>query len=445
MAGSLALSGLASGVDTSSIIQQLMAVESQGRTRLTNKQSQVSAGESAIKDVQSKLTALQSAASALTSSSLWTNTQTADSSDSSRVGATLLSATAGAGGTTLNVTALASSAQHAYSYDSTSGATIKLMRGSTQVGSDVTIDAGTSIADAAAKINSSNLDVSATVVTDDGVQNLVLAAKSTGAVSDFSVTGLSASTNARWERTGGDATFTVGSDTTVRTSSTNVVDNAIPGVRLTLKATTASPVTVTVGSPTPSTDGVNAQIQAYVKAYNALIDTVNAKLTEKTSKTDVTQGTLFGDTGLSSLVSNLRLLTSRDDPTNTVDSLADLGITTGAPSSTPTDDSKLGKLTIDSTKLSDLLTSSPDKVKSLLAGVSKTIGAYVTGQSKVLDGRVTSAESEQRSLTDQLSEMDRQLDLKQKRLEAQFTAMETALSQSQSMQSQLTSQIASLG
>jgi flagellar hook-associated protein 2 len=83
MAGSLALSGLASGVDTSGIVQQLMAIESQGRDRIVTKQGQVTAQQSALKDIASKLSALKTAAASLTDSATWTSSQTVDSSDSS--------------------------------------------------------------------------------------------------------------------------------------------------------------------------------------------------------------------------------------------------------------------------------------------------------------------------------------------------------------------------
>jgi flagellar hook-associated protein 2 len=451
MAGELALSGLASGVDTSGIVQKLMQIEQQGRTRITTKQSQVTARESGIKTVQSALTALKTAATALSDASTWTSQQTVASSDSSRIGAVMLGATAGAGGTTLNVTALASSAQHAYDYTPASGATIALMRNGSQVGPSVTIDPNTSIKDAAAKINAAGLDVSASVVNDNGVDTLVFAAKSTGAASAFSITGLGASANTRWERAGSDADYTVGDDPTVRHSASNTVENAIPGVKLTFNSTTPAPVTITVGSPGLDNDAVKKKITDYVNAYNALIDTVNGKVTEKTIKkddqvytSDATKGMLFGDTGLTGMLSKLRGLSVADDPLNAWDSLGDLGISTGKAGATSAD-SKLGKLTIDTTKLSDLLGTNPDKVKSLLANVSKQIGDYVDGQSKVLDGRVDSAESELKGLSDQLRRTDDMLKAKQDRLEAQFAAMETALSQAQSQQSWLSGQLASLG
>ena len=451
MAGALALSGLASGVDTSGIVQKLMQIEQQGRTRITTKQSQITARESGIKDVQAKLTALKTAASALSDASTWTSQQTIGSSDSARIGAVMLGATAGAGGTTLNVTALASSAQHAYDYTPATGATISLMRNGVQVGSPITIDPNTSIKDAAAKINAAGLDVSASVVNDNGVDTLVFAAKSTGVASAFSISGLSAGANTRWERAGSDADYTVGDDPTVRHSASNTVENAIPGVKLTFNSTTPSPVTITVGSPGLNTDAVKKKITDYVNAYNALIDTVNTKVTEKTVAkddqqftSDATKGMLFGDTGLTGMISKLRGLSVADDPLNAWDSLADLGITTGKPGAA-TADSKLGKLQIDTTKLTDLLGTNPDQVKALLSNVSKQIGDYVDGQSKVLSGRVDSAESELKGLSDQLRRTDDQLKAKQDRLEAQFAAMETALSQAQSQQSWLSGQLASLG
>src|ERR1700750_528159 len=134
MAGPLALSGLASGVDTSSIVQQLMAVESQGKTRMQQQQAKSQAKESDLKGIQSRLTALKTAADALSATSTWKGAQTVDSSDTAHLGAAPLGATAAAGGTTINVSTLAAAAQHAYDYDSAAGATISLMRSGSQVG-----------------------------------------------------------------------------------------------------------------------------------------------------------------------------------------------------------------------------------------------------------------------------------------------------------------------
>jgi flagellar hook-associated protein 2 len=448
MAGSLALSGLASGVDTNAIIQQLMAVEGQGKTRLTNKQSQSQAREAGLKDIQAKLAALRTAADALAADSTWKSAQTADSSDSARIAATILGGTAGAGSATLSVTTLAAAAQHAFEYTAPTADTEI-----TVAGTKISLAAGTSIKDAAAKINAAGTSVSATVVYDEVNKRdvLALAAKSTGVDSNFTVPELTAATNERWERLGADAAYLV--DGKPGTSTTNVIENAIPGVRLTLKATTPSPVTITVGSPATDQDTVKAKIKAYVDAYNGVIDLVNAKTTEKTvpkatATSDLTKGQLFGDTGLTSLMSRMRTMSAADQPNlkpeDPLDSWSDLGISTGKASGSTSDATKLGKLQIDDAKLNDLLASSPEKVKTLLGKLSKDVDGLVDGQKKVLDGRVKSEDDQQKALSDQMLRMDDQLKTKQDRLQAQFAAMETALSNAQSQQAWLQGQLAGL-
>src|SRR3954447_1096647 len=443
MAGSLALGGLASGMDTNTVIQQLMGIEARGKTRLTNKQSQSQAREAGLKDIQAKLTALKTAADALAADATWKSAQTADTSDPARIAATILGGTAGAGSATLSVTTLAAAAQHAFEYDPAAGGN------GTINGTAVTLAAGTSIKDAAAKINAAGLSVSATVVHDEVNDRdvLALAAKTTGAASEFSVTGLSAAANNRWERAGTNASYTI--DGKPGTSTTNVIENAIPGVRLTLKTTTPSPVSITVGSPATDQNAAKAKVQAYVDAYNGVIDLVNAKTTEKTvpnatATSDLTRGRLFGDTGLSSLVSRMRTNSSADDYTNAFESLADLGISTGKASAATSADAKLGKLQIDDAKLSDLLASSPEKVKTLLGTLSKQVDSFVDAQSKLFDGRIASEDTQQKALSDQMLQMDDQLKLKQDRLQAQFAAMETALSAAQSQQAWLQGQLAGL-
>ena len=55
----LSLSGLASGLDTPAIISQLMAIERQGQTRMQYRQKNVQAQATGLKDVKTKLEALQ--------------------------------------------------------------------------------------------------------------------------------------------------------------------------------------------------------------------------------------------------------------------------------------------------------------------------------------------------------------------------------------------------
>jgi flagellar capping protein FliD len=62
----------------------------------------------------------------------------------------------------------------------------------------------------------------------------------------------------------------------------------------------------------------------------------------------------------------------------------------------------------------------------------------------MLASRISSEDSIISRLKDQQAEIDQRLALKETTLRAQFTAMETALAQSQSIQSQLSGQFAAL-
>ena len=111
----LALSGLASNMDTKTIVQQLMAIERQPQNRLKVKQVTENARQQALKDVQSKLQTLNDAADALSDPALWANTQSLDVNDPTKLGATYVGG-AGPGGYQVNITQLARAEQHWYTY-----------------------------------------------------------------------------------------------------------------------------------------------------------------------------------------------------------------------------------------------------------------------------------------------------------------------------------------
>ena len=67
----ISLTGLASGLDTDSIIQQLMAIDQQKVTAVSNQQSGVQAHQSLLKAIQTKLDAFKSAAATLSDATTW--------------------------------------------------------------------------------------------------------------------------------------------------------------------------------------------------------------------------------------------------------------------------------------------------------------------------------------------------------------------------------------
>jgi flagellar hook-associated protein 2 len=458
MASNLALSGLASGVDTSSIVSQLMALERQATTRLGYRQNAVDAQRTALKDVAGKLSALQSAAEALAAAGTWSQAQTVESSDAARV-AVARTGGAGIGGHTIQVDRLASSMQRGFSLSSATGGTLTIGY-STGDPAQITIDvaAGATIQQVADAINAkpAGAVVAAVVKNAAGEDRLVLSARKTGSDSDFTVSGAGVLT--------ADAAYTTPDVTKLNAayaidgaaqppSQSNVLENGIPGLRITLKGVTSAPATVTVGAPALDRDAVEAKVKAFVTAYNAVVDTTRAKLTEKpvTSPTSTFQaglGQLYGDTGLQSMLSGLRSQMTEIVQAAGINDLADLGVTVPrATGGATTEDAKAGRLVLDEAKLTAALDADWTAVKGFFEGFADDVAAYVktqTGGSGVIDSRLKGSERTASRIQEQIDATNTRLDAKEKRLKAQFAAMELALQNSQTQQAWLTGQLAAL-
>src|SRR3954468_1262308 len=255
--------GLASGLDTNTIVDQLMAIERQPQTRLKLKQSQIDARKSALQDVESRLKNLRLAAQDLKSATLWLDTQSVDVNDPTKLTATRTGG-AGTGAYQVNVTQLASASQHWVSYPSTPPAADDTITFTTASGShQVTITAGSDITAAANAVNADAASpvYASVVTTSGGAQYLAFSSKTTGDPSDFSVAdsgGLLVEDVSKAVK-GVNAKGTVGAQ--VIDEPTNVIADMIPGVQLTLKGVTgASPVTVTVGAPGPDQAAISAKV-----------------------------------------------------------------------------------------------------------------------------------------------------------------------------------------
>jgi flagellar hook-associated protein 2 len=472
MSTGISLSGMASGLDTNSMITQLMALEQAKLTKIEYRQDRASAKKDNLNDIATKLSALKTAADALksTAAGTWDQTQVVDSSDASKVTAAKIAGT-GIGGHTIKVDRLASSAQLGYTMTGTTFAagTLKVFAGDDPSDPDaksvsIDIKAGATLADVATSINAaSKSPVSAAVITDaDGKPRLVLSSRTTGSAGDFTVdtSGLGAaelSADSTYTRTGTmlDAQYEVDGSAQVLSSSTNTIENAIPGVRLTLKGVSSTPVTITASAPDVDRDGVKTKIKAFVDAYNTMLTSIDSKVSDKpvvspTSTADAQHGSLYGDSGLTSMASQMRQFVSQTlDGLSGVVDLADLGITVPkATGGSSTDDAKLGKLVIDDDKLTEALDTDWTKVSDFFTAFSAKVDTFVrgyTGTGKgIIDGRLQSADADIKSYDNQLDTMNTRMNNEETRLRAQFAAMESALAKAQSQGSWLTSQINAL-
>ena len=454
----LNIGGLASGLDTNSIIDQLMAVERQPRTRLDTQASLVTAKQSVLADFQSRLRAVESAAQDLRSVSLWSQRQSVATSDSTRLSAAIVAGSgAGVGGYQVEVSQLANASQRTYAFRSPASAgTITID------GHDTAIAANASISDVVSALNADPRATVYAAATDSGT--LVLSARTTGDTGSGFIA-LTDGTGSLTEDTakakqGRDALFTV--DGVAGRASTNDVTNAIAGVRLTLRGvtTTSGPLTVTVGAPAVDAGAVKDKLRAFVDVYNSTVDAIRARLDERTvanpqTVADQQAGMLNGDTTLTAILSQMRqaIYTPARGLPDGMSSLADLGVSTGSASSTISRDALAGKLTIDADKLDDVLADNPSGVRDLLAGPAN-VGGWTRAFERIvhdadttggtLDAQITGADAELKRLQQAMADMDDRLALKEQSLRAQFTAMETALQQSKTQGDWLSGQLASL-
>lgn len=442
------LSGLSSGLDTQSIIQQLMAVEAQPRQAIADKQSLAQARQDALKAIQGKMNLVRTASDNLSSVLTWSPTQTADTSDQTKATARITGG-AGPGGYSLVVSQLASADQRTYAFTSpTADQTVTID------GKQLTITAGSTLDSVVAQINS-DTGYGTFAVNANG--SLVLASRTTGTAGSINFSDSSGTLveNTAAHKAGRDAMYSI--DGASYTSSSNVISTAsttnptggsIAGVELTLKGVTDSNgIVVSVSPPAVDKDAVQTAVKGFVDAYNDAMTTMRNYVNEQTvvnptTASDKVKGVLHADSGVEDMMDQMRnaMIQTFGGIGNpaTMDQLQEIGISTGAASgsSTFSQDSVDGKLVIDSTALSNALDTDPLSVQKLLGGQFGTTGFAQTFDSTldpytttngILDQRIQSTVDSISDYTSQLADMDERLSLKQTQLQTMFTNMETAL------------------
>jgi flagellar hook-associated protein 2 len=249
-----------------------------------------------------------------------------------------------------------------------------------------------------------------------------------------------------------------------------VITDVMAGVSLTLRGTTGTgTVSVVVGSPGADTDAIKKKVSDFVDQYNSTVDFISGKLNEDrvvnpTTDADRAKGVLRGDTGLTSLLANLRASVADvfSGRASGSDQLSEVGVSTGASTGTGAlnQDAIAGKLTLDSTKLTEALAGDFSSVKSLFTsstgayeteGLSQRLDRYVNPwingdgtNASILSSRIDASSSLLTDMTAQMAEIDQRLSVREAALRQQFTDLETALAQIQSQGQWLSGQLAQL-
>ncbi|MBF4988722.1 flagellar filament capping protein FliD [Methylophilus sp. 14] len=389
----------ASGLPIDSLVTAQMQAEQQPIADIQTKISSYNTKLSAYSTLKSGLSTFQTAVDKLATAAKF-NAQSVTASDATSISATA-NGTAVLGNYSVSVTQLATSqklASPAYSSATDIVGTGKLTISFGTTGTapasftanadktDITIDITSSnntLAGIRDAINAKNASVSASIVNDGSGNRLVITSKDTGEVNSLKISvadddgnntdtgGLSAlaydplaSSNNMTQMTAAkNALLTV--DGMSISKASNTVSDVIQGVTLTLKTVTSASNTLSVGT---DTDTIQASVQSFVDAYNAL-NTSMRNLTKFVSAGSTSNGALLGDSTARNIMVKLKSMLSASSPTaTTYKTLSDIGVSMGSD----------GSLSLDSTKLQKAITNNVSDVAKLFSPSATSTDPQVT-------------------------------------------------------------------
>lgn len=457
---SVSFSGIGSGIDFDVVRDAIITQRSAPITKMQTKVSIYTSQSESLKQINSALATLTTAAEALKDRDLGTGRSVA-SSDSTIASATATSS-ASLGNLDLNVTRIATTLTQAsrsfssktaplLANDATEG-TFELRTGGASSGIEIKIDSiNNSLEGLRNAINAKNAGVTATIVDikGDGTgQQLVLTSKETGAKNrvelvETSATGTGADLNLRslnppdGDFTKLDAEFSVSGLTMTRSS--NTVSDAIDGVTFSLKKAGTTSLNVTQSSD------IENKLRTFVNSYNT-VQSLIAVQYQKDGKGRPT-GVLAGESTLRNIQQQLRDAVGSINDTNggVFSSLAQIGV-----SATTT-----GQLNFDSTAFAEKFKSNTEDVRALLfgktesdKGIFQNFSTVSKGLSDSAKGSVATAitgyENSIKSMNDTISKRTENINALKASLTKKFSAADAAIGVLNSQQTSITNLIKSM-
>ena len=434
MSSSIQFSGLASGLDTTSIIASLMEVERVPQNNLKARLATTRSEAGALQQLNTALAALATSATSFASGSTWSQLTATSSSSAVTVTA---SSSAVPASFSLSVDQTATPARAtvtAAALASASGTSLSL----TGNGTTVTVDSGGSLSTLASAINAQTQQtgVRAQLVHSTTGDVLLLDSTSSGSTASFSLTDGGPTPLA--SGTGTDALVTINGTTQV-SSPSNTFTNLMPGIDVTLgpdatKTTTAA-VSVTADGATRAT-----AMKAFVGQLNDVLDQIGATTSYGTitaGQAPAGGGVLPGDPTLRAVADQL---VGTIFPGGTA-SMAAYGVGLD----------RTGRFTFDGDAFAKAYAADPAGVQAAFVGTGSftdRVRAVAVGASDPYDGSISqyikSENTEADRYADQIAAWDDRLAARQTSLQQIYTNLETQLSRLQAQQSWLSSQIDSL-
>ena len=394
--------GLGSGIDSDSIIEQLVEVESSQINRLEAWKEEWTAKIAALQELDTMLTELRTTTSAMDTLAKFVVKQASVSK--STVLSAVAGATANAGANQVVVNQLAQNEVEVHQ-GLTASDTVVNSSGSNKVlafsyaggaAVSITVTDGTTLTELAALINSSGANPGVTAAVLDMGEGyttdryrLMITGNDTGSPNIISIDdGLTT-----LDGTGGTVDFTSTTFTETQAAQNaqvrlngyppsgwieradNTISDLISGVTLSLLSTSANPVQVNVSQ---DTEAILERITDLVDIYNDVMTYIR----EQTDYDTVTgeSGVLFGNYGMQIIKSELAAIATGkapgfQDPEDPFVNLAQIGITTDADETSET----FGQLLVDQTSLLAALSVDPEGVAGLFADYFAGVSDDATG------------------------------------------------------------------
>ncbi|MFH5824908.1 flagellar filament capping protein FliD [Georgenia sp. AZ-5] len=445
------LTGLASGIDTAGLVDQLMQIESIPQLLLKNTVSATRTEIKALQDLNAKIAALATKAKASAAPDaldLFTVTSSSDA-----VSATASSGAA-PGSLDLVVDSVAKaqvSVTAAMSATPSTTFTITTAAGATEVTA-----ASTSLDDVAKALNDAGAGVRAAKVaagtdpnTGEQLYRLQVSSTETGAKAAFSLhagtadevqagtaTDVFAEAGAAHVTTAKDAQVTLWAGTDAKqiiTSSTNTFAGLLPGVDVTVAKASVDPVTITVSEDTAAKSTAAKDLVTALSDIFSYIDARTKVTTGTNGKT--TAGVLTGEAVVR-------------DAKQALLSAATAPIGGRSPSEAGITITRDGTVTFDAAKFEKALAGDPTFAQEVFATIAGRVQTAAESLSDKYDGRLTNSiknrEASAKNVDDEIASWDRRLALRRTTLEATWANLEVQMAAMQSQQQWLSGQLAGL-
>lgn len=447
MTSLFSIGGIASGLDTATIVQQLMQLERLPLVQYQKHSTALRRVDDAWGGVVTKLSALRASIDKVATPAAFGKQVSTTSSDEEVATAKATGAPT-PGSVSFTVLQLAA-AQRGVFAGTFADADASLPAGSftlTQGERSVTVTdlEGKSLRAVAAEVNAALPGASAQVVGVDGGYRLYLSAKATGTAEQITltdVTGAAGFESLTTLQAAADARIDLGDATTLTRGSNHITD-LVQGVEIELRQAGA-PATIEVRTDAAA----QAQsVKGFVSSLNDLLTTLKKGVAYNSATN--TAGALQGEGTARQL-----LLDLRDAISSPVEGLAGELTSAGALGISLT---REGEVVLDEAKLGEALQRDPEGVVRLLTATTETVGAQgvvgavgaVVSRTEGVSGTIAAARE---AIKGRITANDRSIEAFDVRLEQReitlrrkFAGLELALSRLQSQGSGLLAQLGSL-